>query len=111
MILDVGAQMLRILGYKVLLARSGKEAKEVYKANKDEVDVVILDMVIRDMGGGETYDKIKEINSIIKVLLSSGYSVSGRPREILERGCGAFIQKPFDIKGMSQKISEILGVR
>jgi two-component system cell cycle sensor histidine kinase/response regulator CckA len=111
MILDVEAQMLRTLGYKVLLARSGKEAIELYKANKDEVDMVILDMVIPDMGGGETYDKIKEINSNVKVLLSSGYSVSGHPREILGRGCDAFIQKPFDIKGLSQKISEILDTR
>jgi two-component system cell cycle sensor histidine kinase/response regulator CckA len=111
MILDVEAEMLRTLGYKVLLARSGKEAIELYKANKDEVDMVILDMVIPDMGGGETYDKIKEINSNVKVLLSSGYSLSGHPREILERGCDAFIQKPFDIKGLSQKISEILDTR
>jgi PAS domain S-box-containing protein len=111
MILDVGAQMLRTLGYKVLLARSGKEAIELYKTNKDDVDMVILDMVIPDSDGGETYDKMKEINSNVKVLLSSGYSVSGHPREILERGCDAFIQKPFDIKGLSQKISEILDTR
>ena len=108
MILDVGAQMLRTLGYKVLLARSAKEAIELYKTNKDKIDMVILDMVIPDMGGGETYNKMKEINSNVKVLLSSGYSVNGHAREILERGCDAFIQKPFDIKGLSQKISEIL---
>jgi len=60
------------------------------------------------MGGAETYDKIKEINPQVKVLLSSGYSIEGRAREMLERGCDGFIQKPFGMEELSQKIREIL---
>jgi two-component system cell cycle sensor histidine kinase/response regulator CckA len=61
-----------------------------------------------DMGGGEVYDALKEIKPDIKVLLSSGYSISGQATEILKRGCDGFISKPFNISQMSEKIREIL---
>jgi CheY-like chemotaxis protein len=107
-IIDVGEQMLKTLGYEVLLARGGKKAIEVYTNNQDRIDMVILDMIMPDMGGGETYDRLKEINPDVKVLLSSGYSINGKANEILERGCNGFIQKPFDLRGLSGKIGEIL---
>ena len=71
-------------------------------------DLIILDMIMPDMGGGETFDRLKEIDPGIKVLLSSGYSVDGQATEILDRGCKGFIQKPFDIKELSLRIREIL---
>ncbi|UCE08611.1 MAG: response regulator, partial [bacterium] len=108
MIIDVGQQMLKALGYKVLIARNGKEALEVYKKNQDKIDMIILDMIMPDMSGGETYDRIKEINPNITVLLSSGYSIDSQAAEILEKGCNGFLQKPFDIKELSHRIKEIL---
>ena len=61
-----------------------------------------------DMGGGDTYDKLKEINPDIKVLLSSGYSINGKATDILERGCNGFIQKPFNLGALSKKIRKVL---
>ena len=107
-IIEVGEQLLRNLGYKVLLARSGKEAIDIYKKKKDHVDMVILDMIMPEMTGRETYDRIKEINPDIKVLLSSGYSINEQATNLLKRGCDGFIQKPFNIKKLSRKIREIL---
>jgi two-component system cell cycle sensor histidine kinase/response regulator CckA len=60
------------------------------------------------MGGGKTFDLIKQFQPDLKVLLSSGYSISGEARQIMNRGCNGFIQKPFDIKTLSCKIREIL---
>jgi signal transduction histidine kinase len=108
MIIDVGEKMLKILGYNVLTARNGREAIEIYKKNRDKIDMVILDMVMPDTGGGETYDTLKKINPYIKVLLSSGYSIDGEATEIMERGCNGFIQKPFNMKGLAQKTREVL---
>ena len=108
MIVEIGSRMLKKLGYKVLIARSGKEAVDIYKSNKDNIDIVLLDMIMPLMGGGETYDRMKEINPNIKVLLSSGYSIDGQAAEILKRGCDGFIQKPFNLKEVSQRIQEIL---
>ena len=108
MILEVGEEMLGAMGYKVLLAKGGREAVEIYKAKKNEIDVVVLDMIMPDMAGGEVYDTMKEINPDIKVLLSTGYSIEGQAREILDRGCDGFIQKPFGVKELSGTIREIL---
>ena len=108
-IIEVGERLLSKMGYKVLTARSGKEAIEIYEKNKDGIDIVILDMIMPGMGGGETFDNLKTINPAIKVLLSSGYSLDGQAAEILARGCSGFIQKPFQVKALSQKIRLILG--
>jgi CheY-like chemotaxis protein len=70
--------------------------------------MVILDMIMPDMAGGDTYDRLREINPGIKVLLSSGYSLNTQAAGILERGCNGFIQKPFNLKNLSQKLREIL---
>lgn len=108
MILEVGKALLKQMGYKVLVAPSGQAAIELYKANQDEIEMVILDMIMPEMGGGDTYDRLKKINPDIKALLSSGYSIDGEATEILKRGCNGFIQKPFDIKDLSQKIRAVL---
>jgi len=108
MILEVGQEMLDTLGYTVIQAGGGKEAVEIYKESKDKISLVVLDMIMPEMSGGETYNQLKEIYPNVKVLLSSGYSIYGQASEILERGCDGFIQKPFDMKQLSQKIREIL---
>ena len=108
-ILKVGRDLLQAIGYRVLTAKEGKEAIQVYRKNRDAVLIVVLDMIMPAMGGGEAYDRMKEINPDVKVLLSSGYSIDGEASEILERGCNGFIQKPFNIEELSGKIREILG--
>ena len=107
-VIDVGVELLNKLGHTVLKAMNGCEAIEVFKENKDKIDLVILDMIMPDIGGGETYDNLKKIDSEIKVLLASGYSLSGQASEILDRGCNGFIQKPFNMRTLSQKIREVL---
>ena len=108
MILDVGRDLLEKLGYEVLTVKSGIEAVEVYRTNQRKIDIVILDMVMPVMDGGDTYDKLKDIDPGILVLLSSGYSIDGRASKILSRGCSGFIQKPFGIKSLSLEIRKIL---
>ncbi|MGD8770531.1 MAG: response regulator, partial [Desulfobacterales bacterium] len=87
---------------------NGKNAIEIYKENQDKIDIVIIDMIMPELSGGETYDKLKEMNPDINVLLSSGHSIDGQATQILERGCNGFIQKPFNINVLSMKIKEIL---
>ena len=108
MIIDVGSHILASLGYMPLLARSGKEAIDVYQKNRDRIAMVILDMIMPGMGGGETYDRLKKIDPEIRVLLSSGYSIDGQASEIIDRGCNGFIQKPFNVIQLSRKIKEVL---
>jgi len=107
-IIDTGKEMIQKLGYNVLAVNSGKEAVEIYQEKRDEVDLVILDMIMPNMSGSETYDALKQINGGIKVILSSGYSLKGKATEIMNRGCSGFIQKPFNMKQLSLKIHEVI---
>jgi CheY-like chemotaxis protein len=107
-IVDVGEKILARMGYSVLVARSGKEAIEIYRRKKNDIEMVILDMIMPDMSGGETYDRLRQMNPDIKVLLSSGYSLRGQAKDILARGCSGFIQKPFDMNALSNKMREVL---
>jgi len=108
MILDVGQKLLEKLGYQVKTARSGKEAVEIYRQCQNTIDLVILDMVMPTMGGGRTFDALKAVDPRIRVLLSSGYSLDGQAADILQRGCRGFLQKPFALGTLSQKLREVL---
>jgi CheY-like chemotaxis protein len=107
-ITEVGKELLELIGYRVLIARDGKEAVKTYRKNRGDIDVVIMDMVMPGMGGGEAYDRIKEINPDAKVLLSSGFSIDGEASDILDRGCNGFIQKPFTVRELSRAMETVL---
>jgi len=108
MITDIGGKMLKKLGYRVVLAESGRKALKIFEKLHSRIDLVILDMIMPDMGGSETFDQLKAISPDIKVLLSSGYSIDGQASQIMKRGCNGFIQKPFNLKHFSQTVREIL---
>jgi two-component system cell cycle sensor histidine kinase/response regulator CckA len=107
-VIAVSEEILKSLGYNVLTARGGREAIEKYTANWERISLVILDMVMPEMGGGETFDGLKEINPHVKAILASGYSLNAQAIKIMEKGCYAFIQKPFTISSLAQKIREAL---
>ena len=96
----------RFEGYTVRTADDGE--KGLLAALDSGLDLIILDMIMPEMGGGETYDQIKEDSPKVKVLLASGYSINGEATEILKRGCNGFIQKPFNMKELSGRIREVL---
>ena len=105
--LDVGVKILQKLGYIVLEARDGREAVEVFLNNQSEVDLVILDMKM-PYNGGAAFSQLKKISANVKVLIASGYAKDQQLKEMMEKGCSGFIQKPFSIKSLSQKILNVL---
>jgi two-component system cell cycle sensor histidine kinase/response regulator CckA len=107
-ILNVGREMLTTLGYRVMVARGGVEAIETYRQNRDQIQLVILDMVMPGMGGAQVFDQLRDINPQARVLLSSGYSLHGQAQEILERGCNGFLQKPYVLSNLAQLVRTIL---
>ena len=108
MILEVGRELLEELGYTVIPAMSGQEAIEIFQKEQDTIDMIIMDMIMPGMSGSETFDRLKEINQDIRILLSSGYSVDGQATKILRRGCDGFIQKPFNMNQLAEKIHKIM---
>jgi len=108
MIIDVGQAMLERLGYRVFAAQSGQRAVDVVTKLGNEIDLVIIDMIMPGMDGGKTFDRIREIQPEIPVMLSSGYAIDGQANKIMRRGCNGFIQKPFNISEFSKQVRRIL---
>lgn len=107
-ILTVGREICKALGYQVITAASGREALEIYEQKRDEINLVILDMIMPEMNGLETFLKLKKQNPDIKVLLSTGYSIDEKAQEMLRQGCKGYILKPYSVIDFSHKIREVL---
>jgi len=95
-------------GYTVLLVADGVEAVELYTMLSTKIDLVVLDIIMPQMGGRETYQRLQEINPGVKVLLSSGYSENGQAQDILAAGARGFLQKPYDLYAVLRKVREVL---
>ncbi len=106
--LEVTGDLLEILGYKVYKAGNGQEAVAVYMEKRDQIDLVILDMIMPGISGGETLELLREINPCLPILLSSGYSNNSQVEQLMKMGCKGFLQKPFHAEELSRKIREIL---
>ncbi|MCK5680961.1 PAS domain S-box protein [bacterium] len=105
---EVNREILSELGYQVIDICNGRQALEIYREKGNEIDLVILDMIMPEMNGAEVFSKLKELNPKVKVLLASGYSVEGQAAKIMDQGCSGFIQKPFTVELLSNKINKIL---
>ena len=108
MIIEVGQAMLERLGYRVVVSRGGREAVQAITDMGTEIDLVIIDMIMPGMDGGRAFDCIREIRPGMPVLLSSGYTINGQAHEIMARGCNGFIQKPYNISELSNKVRNVL---
>ncbi|MBS1115293.1 MAG: sensor hybrid histidine kinase, partial [Nitrospirae bacterium] len=109
-VVAVGQEVLRELGYEVMTALSGAEAIELFRLNKDRINLVILDMIMPGMNGSETYTRLKEIDPRVRVILASGYSRDGQAQAILANGCQGFLQKPFNIIDLAKEIRNVLKI-
>ncbi|MBF0328201.1 MAG: PAS domain S-box protein [Nitrospirae bacterium] len=102
--------MIEPLGYKVLLAGSGYEGINIYRLMKDEISLVVLDMVMPKMGGSEVFHALKNINQDVDVLICSGFSHDGFAgiENLIKSGASGFIQKPFTRNAIAHAIRQAL---
>ena len=107
-VLMVSKKILESLGYRVYGVKDGKEAIAFYTEKKDCIDLIVLDMIMPGLSGDEVFDQIRELNPAAKIILSSGYSLNEQAQQIMSKGCQGFIQKPFNITGISRKVREVL---
>jgi CheY-like chemotaxis protein len=107
-ITEVTSRLLSELGYTILTAGSGEQAVEIYRQRQTGIQLVILDMIMPGMSGGETFDQLRAVNPSIRVILSSGYSIDGKAQAIMKKGVRVFLQKPYRLHDLASKIREAL---
>jgi CheY-like chemotaxis protein len=107
-VLAVAGDALKACGYNVLKAGDGVEGLSLYRENAGIIDAVLLDISMPYMSGLEVFDKLREMNKNIRVLLSSGYNDDNRIAEAVSRGAAGFLQKPYTAAELSRSISSLL---
>jgi PAS domain S-box-containing protein len=105
---DVGTQMLVEYGYRVITASNGREALEIYRARRETISLVILDLFMPEMGGKECLRALLRMDPKVSVLVASGFTQNGQIAEALDSGARGFIGKPFDIPQLLEKIRKII---
>ncbi len=100
--------ILEYLGYEVLFAENGQEAIEVFKTNKDKIDIVLMDMVMPIMNGKESFFKLKQLDPEVKVILCSGFSQEKDITEMKNSGLKGFLKKPYHTLDISKHLDKIL---
>jgi len=111
MITDIGRDFLEDMGYRVSVSNGGEQAIEMIKSQGDTIDMVILDFTMPGLDGGQVFDRIRDLFPSMPVILASGHGREGVINDIMERGCRAFIQKPYRFSDLSQRVREILGAK
>jgi CheY-like chemotaxis protein len=106
-VLEVVLMMLQRIGYDVLTAGNGDEAVELYRKCHSQIDLVMIDMIMPH-DGERTYHELKAIDTDVKVLLTSGYTQDRKVRCLISQGAKGFIQKPFSIGSLKDKITTAL---
>jgi signal transduction histidine kinase len=105
----VGEAILEDSGYRVYLAEDGEHALEVYAREKNNISLVILDMLMPRMGGKETLARLMEINPDIPVLISSGFHQEGTIDELEKLGARGFLQKPYHSHVLCKAVADAVG--
>jgi signal transduction histidine kinase/CheY-like chemotaxis protein len=108
MVAEVGALMLEELGYRVHVALGGEAALELFKKHRHDIHLVLLDMIMPGLSGGETFRLLKEIDPSVRVLLTSGFSIEGEAQELINEGCLGFLNKPYNLASLGAKIEKAL---
>ena len=107
-LLKMNREILERLGYGVLGAKTGGEGVDIAKTFDGQIDLALLDIKLPDMSGIQVYPLIMEARPDLKVVVCSGYSIDGPARKILDAGAEGFIQKPFLIAALAEKLKAVL---
>lgn len=107
LVMEVSRAIVEKLGYRVLEAKSGREAVRIAQTYEGRIDFALLDVILPDMSGNQIYPQLKEARPDLKVVVCSGYALNGPAQEILNAGAHSFIQKPFGISILSNTLKEL----
>ncbi len=101
-------EILNMMGYEVADVGDGVQAMEVLNTNAHNVDLILSDLVMPNMGGRDLYDFVTEHHPHIKVILMTGYPLGGHTRELLDRSRVTWLQKPLSSEAVARAVKDML---
>jgi signal transduction histidine kinase/CheY-like chemotaxis protein len=106
-----GRRILMQQGHSVLEAAGGEQALELYGADEETIDLVLLDMLMPGMDGKETYQRLRKLDPDVVVILTTGHSLQGDIDQLLADGARGFVPKPFTAKELTSVVARVLARR
>jgi CheY-like chemotaxis protein len=100
---------LQRLGYSVQAATGGWEGVKAVEQDQAGFDLVLLDMIMPDLSGVETFKRLRELRPDLPVLVCSGYTAEADRQQLMSAGAEAFLPKPFDVAELARAVREVLG--
>jgi PAS domain S-box-containing protein len=105
---ELGARLLKDAGYKVVIAKNGKEALGIYVNGGEEIALVILDLIMPEIDGRQCLAELLRLDPKVMVLIASGYSQTGLVHEVVDLGAGGFVEKPYDKGRLLHAVRKVL---
>lgn len=105
---ELAAEMLTNEGYKLILARDGFEALQIYQKIGKQIGLVILDFFLPVMDGDAVFDELRALNPNINVMLSSGFAEQDKIGAMLAQGLRGFIPKPYSKEKLLAQVRSTL---
>jgi nitrogen-specific signal transduction histidine kinase len=107
-IAEMASDMLNSMGFSVLTAKNGLECLEIYRSKKEEIEIILLDLVMPGMDGITCFKTLTEIDPGVKVIISSGMGEHEKKDELIKMGVKGYLEKPYSLKGISRMLQELL---
>ena len=101
-------EILEALGYTVTLANDGREGLETFTREAAAIDLVLMDMIMPEMNGEESFYAMQKIDPTAKVILSSGFSRGADIEQMKKAGLQGFIAKPYTATALSKVVAAAL---
>jgi CheY-like chemotaxis protein len=105
---NIAAESLSRLGYQTILAENGRQGLELYKAHRDNIDLVLLDMIMPVLNGRDCLEELRKINPDVRVVIVSGYSKDKELTRLQEKFDFGFLVKPYNISVLSRVLARAL---
>ncbi|GAB6083317.1 hypothetical protein JCM30471_22310 [Desulfuromonas carbonis] len=103
----VGKMMLQELGYEVITAADGREALELFKAHREEIVLVLMDLTMPHMGGEDAFRELRRLDPQLKVIITSGYNEQEVALRFVGKGLTGFLQKPFRLAVLRETLRSV----
>jgi signal transduction histidine kinase/ABC-type amino acid transport substrate-binding protein len=104
---ETAAMMLEVFGYRTISVSGGAEAIEQYRDHGAEISIVLLDMSMPGMDGQTCFQKLREIDPQVRVLISSGHTEIEIGQLFMGQKLLGFIAKPYTPKELQRKLTEL----
>ncbi|MDX2030186.1 MAG: ATP-binding protein [Blastocatellia bacterium] len=105
---EIARETLRAFGYRVLTANDGTEALALFAQHRDEIRVVVTDMMMPYMDGPATIRALRKLDPRVRILATSGLKAADKEAEVAQLGVAVFLQKPYTAETLLKTIARAL---